>query len=45
MNSYAISEKDDGITGVTMLIRMMGRTGIYWVATGLYWILLGFAGL
>ena len=34
--NYAVSEKEDRVTDVTILMRMMGCTGMYWVTTGLY---------
>ena len=43
--NYAVSEKEDGVTGVQMLMRMMGCTGVYWSATELYWVVLDSSGL
>ena len=34
--NQAVSEKDDGVRGVTMLMRMIGCTGMYWSATEMY---------
>ena len=36
---YAVSEKEDGVRGETILKMMMGCTGMYWAVlgcTGLY---------
>ena len=41
---YAVSEKEDGVRGETILKMMMGCTGMYWAVlgcTGLYWAALG----
>ena len=34
--NYAVSEKEDRVTDVKILMRMMGCTGMYWAATWLY---------
>ena len=34
--NYAVSEKEDTVTDVTILTRMMGFTAMHWAATGLY---------
>ena len=33
--NYAVSEREDRVTDLTMLTRMTGCTGMYWAATGL----------
>ena len=39
--NYAVSEREDIVTDLTMLTRMTGCTGMFWAATGLYWDVLG----
>ena len=34
--NYVVSERENRVTDVTTLTRMMGCTGMYWAATGLY---------
>ena len=41
---YAVSEKEDGVRGETILKMMMGCTGLPG-CTGLYWVVLGCTGL
>ena len=43
--NYAVSEKEDGVTGVKLLMRMMGCTRMYWSTTELYWAVLDSNGL
>ena len=53
--NYAVSEREDGITGVTTLMRMTGSTGLQFSCTelfctvldctGLCWAVLGCVGL
>ena len=31
--NYAVSEREDRVTGATMLTRMAGCNGMYWAAT------------
>ena len=31
---YAVSEREDRVTDLTMLTRITGCTGMYWAATG-----------
>ena len=33
--NYAVSEREDRVTDLTTLTRIMGSTGMYWAATGL----------
>ena len=43
-----VSAKEDGVTGMTMLTRMMSCTGQYWAiqdCTMLHWNVLGYSGL
>ena len=45
---YAVSEREDGVRGETILKMMMGCTGLYRAVlgcTGLYWAVLDCIGL
>ena len=35
IENYAVSEREERVTDVTMLTRMTGCTGMYWAAIGL----------
>ena len=42
--NYAVSEREDRVTGVTTLTRMTGCIGMYWAVlgcTGLFWAVWG----
>ena len=36
IENYAVSEREEWVTDVTLLMRMTGCTGMYWAANGLH---------
>ena len=43
--NYAVSEREDRVTGATTLTRMAGCNGMYWAATVLCRAVLGCTGM
>ena len=43
--NYAVSDREDRVTGATMLTRMAGCNRMYWAATVLCWAVLGVTGM